>query len=117
MAFIRKILKDPENYFPMLLHGDNFRQMHELRKKWLGGMGVEGEPGNSWFDSSKRGLLARFAVGTVDQTLLAVMNVKHAFVREFGLAGKVVILDEVHSYDMYTGTLIKELVDRLIALG
>jgi|GEM_PF-121339 CRISPR-associated endonuclease/helicase Cas3 len=116
-GFIRKILKDPENYFPMLLHGDNFLQMHELRKKWLGGMGVEGEPGNSWFDSSKRGLLARFAVGTVDQALLAVMNVKHAFVRDFGLAGKVVILDEVHSYDMYTGTLIKELVDRLIALG
>lgn len=116
-GFIRKILKDPENYFPMLLHADNFLQMHELRKKWLGGMGGEGEPGNSWFDSSKRGLLARFAVGTVDQALLAVMNVKHAFVREFGLAGKVVILDEVHSYDMYTGTLIKELVDRLTALG
>ena len=38
------------------------------------------------------------------------MNVKHGFVRTFGLLGKVVILDEVHSYDSYTGTLLDELV-------
>ncbi|MCK9582525.1 MAG: CRISPR-associated helicase Cas3', partial [Endomicrobiales bacterium] len=65
---------------------------------------------------SKRGLLAPFAVGTIDQALMAVMNVKHGFVRTFGLAGKVVILDEVHSYDSYTGTILKELVTALRAL-
>ncbi len=71
----------------------------------------------SWFNPSKRGLLFPFAVGTVDQALMAVLNVKHSFVRSFGLAGKVVILDEVHSYDAYTGTLIDELVRRLRNLG
>ena len=35
------------------------------------------------------------------------------FVRTFGLAGKVVILDEVHSYDTYTGTILDELVKAL----
>ncbi|MGR3221418.1 MAG: CRISPR-associated helicase Cas3', partial [Candidatus Anammoxibacter sp.] len=64
-------------------------------------------------NSSKRGLLAPFAVGTIDQALMAVMNVKHGFVRTFGLAGKIVILDEVHSYDSYTGTILKELVSSL----
>lgn len=64
---------------------------------------------NDWFASSKRALLAPFGVGTVDQALLAVVAAKHFFVRRFGLAGKVVILDEVHSYDFYTGSLIKEL--------
>ena len=44
------------------------------------------------------------------------MNVKHGFVRTFGLAGKVVILDEVHSYDAYTGTILKELVTALCEL-
>jgi CRISPR-associated endonuclease/helicase Cas3 len=62
-----------------------------------------------WFASPKRALLAPFGVGTVDQALLSVIAAKHFFVRRFGLAGKVVILDEVHSYDFYTGSLIREL--------
>ena len=70
-----------------------------------------------WFNPSKRGLLFPFAVGTIDQALLSVLNVKHSFVRSFGLAGKVVVLDEVHSYDAYTGTLLDELVKRLRELG
>ena len=70
-----------------------------------------------WFNPSKRGLLFPFAVGTIDQALLSVLNVKHSFVRSFGLAGKVVILDEVHSYDAYTGTLLDDLVARLRELG
>lgn len=70
-----------------------------------------------WFNPSKRGLLFPFAVGTIDQALMAVLNVKHAFVRSFALAGKVVILDEVHSYDAYTGTLLDALVARLRDLG
>lgn len=76
-------------------------------------MGEEGRPGGEWFQQAKRGLLAPFAVGTVDQALMAVMNVKHGFVRAFGLAGKVVILDEVHSYDLYTGTILQQLVNQL----
>lgn len=73
-------------------------------------MGEEGRPGGAWFHHKKRGLLAPFAVGTIDQALMAVMHVKHGFVRAFGLAGKVVILDEVHTYDAYTGTLLDALV-------
>lgn len=80
-------------------------------------MGEEGRPGGAWFNQAKRGLLAPFAVGTIDQALMAAMNVKHGFVRAFGLAGKVVILDEVHSYDMYTGTILSELVKLLRQLN
>lgn len=70
-----------------------------------------------WFASKKRALLAPLGVGTVDQALMAVIAVKHFFVRQFALSGKVVILDEVHSYDLYTGTLIKTLCERLLPLG
>lgn len=76
-------------------------------------MGEEGRPGGAWFHHAKRGLLAPFAVGTIDQALMAAMHVKHGFVRAFGLAGKVVILDEVHTYDAYTGTLLDALVKLL----
>jgi CRISPR-associated endonuclease/helicase Cas3 len=77
----------------------------------------EARRATDWFASKKRGLLAPFGVGTIDQALMSVIAVKHFFVRQFALAGKVVILDEVHSYDMYTGTLIKTLSDRLLTLG
>jgi CRISPR-associated endonuclease/helicase Cas3 len=69
--------------------------------------------GRSWFASGKRALLSSFGVGTVDQALLGIVAAKHFFVRQFGLAGKVVILDEIHTYDLYTGTLLDRLVKRL----
>ena len=73
------------------------------------------EPG--WFDSRKRLILAPFGVGTIDQALMSVIAVRHSAVRAFGLAGKVVILDEVHSYDSYTSNLIDRLVRELRDLG
>jgi CRISPR-associated endonuclease/helicase Cas3 len=73
--------------------------------------------GLDWFASAKRALLAPFGVGTVDQALLGVVAAKHFFVRHFALAGKVVILDEIHSYDIYTGTLIDKLISTLEGLG
>lgn len=73
--------------------------------------------GVDWFASRKRALLANFGVGTVDQALLGIVATRHFFVRQFGLAGKVVIVDEVHSYDFYTGTLIRRLCQTLLDLG
>jgi CRISPR-associated endonuclease/helicase Cas3 len=70
-----------------------------------------------WFASAKRALIAPFGVGTVDQALLGVVAAKHFFVRHFALAGKVVIIDEVHSYDLYTGTLVDVLIKTLENLG
>jgi len=84
---------------------------------WLQSGGKDFRSGNSWFNPRKRALLAPFAVGTIDQALMSVINVKHFFVRTFGLAGKVVILDEVHSYDVYTGTILNSLVKALRQIG
>ena len=98
-----------------LAHGQAW--LKEFESGAEGSDKVAGNRPPPWFNPSKRGLLFPFAVGTVDQALLSVLNVKHSFVRSFGLAGKVVILDEVHSYDAYTGTLLDELVTRLRELG
>ena len=70
-----------------------------------------------WFLGRKRGLLSPFAVGTVDQALLAALNTRHMFVRLFGLAGKTVIIDEVHAYDTYMSTILERLIEWLSALG
>jgi CRISPR-associated endonuclease/helicase Cas3 len=71
----------------------------------------------SWFTARKRGLLAPFGVGTVDQALLAVLQTRHFFVRLLGLAGKTVVFDEVHAYDTYMSVLLERLLGWLAALG
>lgn len=74
-------------------------------------------PANAWFEHGKRAILAPFAVGTVDQALLAATRARWSALRLFGLTGKVVIIDEAHSYDAYTGELLDILVERLLAVG
>jgi len=71
----------------------------------------------SWFTKRKRGLLATYGVGTVDQALLAILQSKHFFVRLHGLSGKTIIFDEVHAYDTYMSSLFDELLTWLGALG
>ena len=72
----------------------------------------------SWFaQNRKQQLLAPFGVGTIDQLLMAVLQTKHHFVRLFGLAGRTVILDEVHAYDAYMTTLMERLLQWLAGLG
>lgn len=70
-----------------------------------------------WFSSRKRSLLAPFGVGTVDQTELAVLSARHYMLRMLGLAGKTVIIDEVHAYDTYMSTIIDHALTWLAALG
>lgn len=108
VPFVRQITKDNTNV--RLAHGLAWLREYEHGGELLGG-------GKEWFKPSKRALLLRFAVGTIDQALLGAIKVRHHFIRCFGLAGKVVILDEVHSYDLYTGTLLDHLVKRLLELN
>lgn len=70
-----------------------------------------------WFTHKKRALLSEYGVGTVDQAILPILPVRHNFVRLWGLANRVVIFDEIHAYDAYTGTLLVHLMRWLTALG
>lgn len=70
-----------------------------------------------WFTNKKRGLLSEYGVGTVDQALLPILPVRHNFVRLWGLANRVIVFDEIHAYDAYTGTLLIHLLRWLLALG
>ncbi len=70
-----------------------------------------------WHTARKRSLLSLYGVGTVDQALMGVVRSKHQFVRLFGLAGRTVILDEIHAYDLYTSTLLERFLEWLAVLG
>jgi len=75
-----------------------------------------GEPGDdrslaaAWFRPTRRAMLAAHGVGTVDQAMLAGMNVKFGFLRLYGLGGRVLVIDEVHAYDAYMSAIIARLL-------
>lgn len=72
---------------------------------------------HKWFTYKKRSLLSEYGVGTIDQALISVLNVKHGFVRLWGLGNRTVIIDEVHAYDVYTSTILDRLLQWLKALS
>jgi CRISPR-associated endonuclease/helicase Cas3 len=106
-----------ESHDIQLIHAGTLldERVQHLREMW-------GEPGeditsSAWFAQHRRALLSPYGVGTVDQALFATLNVKHHFVRLWGLSNRVVILDEVHAYDTYTSGLIETLLRWLKGLG
>ncbi|NLF00323.1 MAG: CRISPR-associated helicase Cas3', partial [Anaerolineales bacterium] len=101
-----------------LIHGQAFLLGDDLDPKPLPGTErIDSEAIIEWFSSRKRALLAPFGVGTVDQAELAALNVKHSSLRLIGLAGKVLLFDEVHAYDTYMTTIVETLLEWLSALG
>ncbi len=104
-----------ESIRPLLLHSQAQWMKDDTLPKL--NLSEEEESAMRWFLRRRRGLLAPFAVGTVDQALLTVLKTKHFFVRHFGLSGKVLIFDEVHAYDTYMNTLFKRLLSWLRELG
>lgn len=108
------------------LHGDSGAELHLLHANSdihpsytaLKVAGIESDEtgkggsitASSWFCARKRGLLAGYGAGTVDQALLSILKVRHFFVRLFGLSGKVIVLDEVHAYDAYMSQEIRSLI-------
>ncbi len=68
-------------------------------------------------DSSKKALLADVGVGTVDQILIAGLPVRYQSLRAFGMAQKVLIVDEVHAFDPYMLRLLENVIAAQAAFG
>ena len=56
---------------------------------------------NEWFSGRKVSALDDVVVGTVDHFLLTALKQKHLALRHLGFSRKVVVIDEVHAYDVF----------------
>lgn len=63
-----------------------------------------------WLAPLRRGLLGQFSVGTIDQAMLSVTKSRYGVLRLLGLSNKVLVIDEIHSYDVYMGEFIERLL-------
>lgn len=68
-------------------------------------------------ESPKRFLAATIAVGTIDQALLSVLQIKHAHLRQSMLARSLLVVDEVHASDAYMTVLLERLLRAHQACG
>lgn len=96
-------LNDPQ---AKLMHGMAWLQDEAERSFQTEDAGVA----ELWTSPMRRGLISPFAVGTIDQVMMAAMKVKYGCLRLAGLAQKVLIIDELHSYDAYMSSIIEKLL-------
>ena len=71
---------------------------------------------SDWLRPLRRGMLSENAVGTVDQAMASALKVKYGVLRLAGLAGKVLVIDEIHAYDIFMSTIIARLLEWCRAL-
>ena len=68
-------------------------------------------------ESTKRYLAAQIAVGTVDQAMMAALQVKHAHLRAACLTRNLLVVDEVHASDTYMSTILEHLLRAHVEAG
>ncbi len=61
-------------------------------------------------ENAKRYLAAQIAVGTVDQAMLATLQVRHAHMRAACLSRNLLVVDEVHASDPYMRQILTALL-------
>ena len=82
-----------------------------------GGGGPVDAVADQWLHGRKRGPLASVVVGTIDQVLFAALKSKHLVLRHLALAGKVVVIDEVHAVDVFMSSYLQRALHWLAAHG
>jgi CRISPR-associated endonuclease/helicase Cas3 len=68
---------------------------------------------HAWLSGRKKASLAAVVVGTIDQLLFAGLKSRHVALRHLGVAGKVVVIDEVHAYDCYMSSYLDRVLSWL----
>ena len=106
-----------------LVHGQAWlsTDYEELAQASVAGSRVVTEHGGApfaadWLRGRGRGLHAALGAMTIDQLLLGVLPVKYNMLRLYALSGKVVVIDEAHSYGPWMHALVLRLLEWLGAM-
>ena len=107
----------------VLAHGRADLSPEFMRNVGTATNGMKGEEDNATFcsewiaDNRRKAFFAQLGAGTIDQAFLAVLKKKHLTLRQYGLAGRVLIVDEAHAFDAYMGKELETLLEVQASLG
>ena len=97
---VRALMRSHDLGETRLLHGSAW-MLDDISTDAAFSMNEDAVEAANWLRPLRRALLSENAVGTVDQAMAAVLKVKYGMLRLTGLANKVLIVDEIHAYDVY----------------
>ena len=100
---------------PQLMHGMAWLVQTETEETW-GDNSKEDAENWDWLRPMRRAMLAESGVGTVDQAMMAALQIRYTSLRMLGLTGKVLVIDEIHAYDAYMSSIIERLLQWCKAL-
>lgn len=124
LEWLGRVIPEGGTASAVLSHGkaewnDDFRSMPRIGRLAEVYDDVRPAPARAhwWLSGRKTSALADFVVGTIDQVLMAGLVSRHVCLRHLGLAGKVVILDEVHAADTYMSVYLDRVLEWCGASG
>ena len=62
-------------------------------------------------DDRRKAFYADVGAGTIDQAFLSILPKRHLTLRQYGLAGRILIVDEAHCFDAYMGEELSTLLE------
>lgn len=108
-VFLNKILEKPID--ANLIYGGSKNYLHMLDQIYENTKCNKEENEYELFENKHLLFQYPFTVGTIDQGLFSILNMKFNWLKLASFYNKVIIIDEIHSYDEYTSELIKYLID------
>lgn len=101
-----------------LLHGKRALSQNFTEVRGAQGKRPEDAACAAWIADDRRlSLLAEIGVGTIDQALMAILPTRFNTLRMAALAGRILIIDEAHSYDPYMEVELQALLRFHAAFG
>lgn len=116
----RMLFETPAAYAPSLVLAHGRSNLSKAFRAIVNSVGTANGSGDEtasascaeWIaDDRRKAFYADVGAGTIDQAFLSVLPKRHLTLRQYGLVGRILIVDEAHCFDAYMGEELSALLE------